>query len=63
MYLAMTALLGALVAFPAQPWLALGPAAFVAFITRFQIVPEERAMQARFGAAYEAYRAKVRRWL
>ncbi len=33
------------------------------FITRFQIVPEERALAARFGAGYAAYRARVRRWL
>lgn len=41
----------------------VGPIAFVAYITRFQIVPEERALGARFGAAYEAYRRRVRRWL
>lgn len=63
MYLAMTAILGALCAWTAQPWLALGPVAFVLFITRFQILPEERAMRARFGAAYDAYRTRVRRWI
>jgi protein-S-isoprenylcysteine O-methyltransferase Ste14 len=63
MYLAMAALLGAFAAFAAQPWLVLGPVAFVLFITRFQILPEERAMRARFGAGYDAYRARVRRWL
>jgi protein-S-isoprenylcysteine O-methyltransferase Ste14 len=36
---------------------------FVAYLTRFQIVPEERALQARFGAEFETYRKKVRRWL
>ena len=36
---------------------------FVAYITRYQIVPEERALQAKFGSAYAAYRARVRRWL
>lgn len=36
---------------------------FVAYLTRFQIVPEERALRARFGAAYEEYVARVRRWL
>jgi protein-S-isoprenylcysteine O-methyltransferase Ste14 len=40
-----------------------GPLLFVVFITRFQIVPEERAMAARFGAAYHDYRQRVRRWL
>jgi protein-S-isoprenylcysteine O-methyltransferase Ste14 len=63
MYVAMAALLGALAAFSAQPWLVLGPVAFVLYITRFQILPEERAMNLRFGAEYEAYRERVRRWL
>ena len=38
-------------------------AAFVGYITRFQIVPEERALAGRFGAAYEDYRRRVRRWV
>lgn len=63
MYLAMAALLGALAAFTAQPWLALGPVAFVLLITRFQILPEERAMRLRFGAEYDAYVGRVRRWI
>jgi protein-S-isoprenylcysteine O-methyltransferase Ste14 len=36
---------------------------FVAYLTRFQIVPEERALQARFGAEFERYCQSVRRWL
>lgn len=36
---------------------------FVAWITRLQIVPEERALAARFGARYAAFRSQVRRWL
>jgi protein-S-isoprenylcysteine O-methyltransferase Ste14 len=36
---------------------------FVAYLNRFQIEPEERALQARFGAEFERYRASVRRWL
>jgi len=39
------------------------PVVFVAFITRFQIVPEERVMAARFGQDYRAYCQRVRRWL
>jgi protein-S-isoprenylcysteine O-methyltransferase Ste14 len=38
-------------------------AVFVAYLTRFQIVPEERALAAKFGTQYEAYRQRVRRWL
>ena len=45
-------------------WLALlGPVAFVAYITRFQILPEERVMAQHFGEAYTRYCARVRRWL
>ncbi len=37
--------------------------AFTLYISRFQIAPEERALAARFGAQFDAYRARVRRWL
>ena len=37
--------------------------AFIAYIGRFQIAPEERALAAKFGTEYEAYRTEVRRWL
>ncbi|MDT8990375.1 isoprenylcysteine carboxylmethyltransferase family protein [Curvibacter sp. APW13] len=40
-----------------------GPLLFVGFITRFQIVPEERVMAAKFGPAFTAYCTQVRRWL
>ncbi|XZG69378.1 methyltransferase family protein [Chitinibacteraceae bacterium HSL-7] len=36
---------------------------FVAYMNRFQIIPEERALTARFGAAFAAYCQSVRRWL
>jgi len=50
-------------AFLGVPWLLLGPAFFVLFTTRFQIIPEERAMRARFGEAYSVYASRVARWL
>ena len=40
-----------------------GVSAFVAFITRFQIIPEERMLARLFGAEFDTYRARVRRWL
>lgn len=41
----------------------VGPVAFVLYIQRFQILPEERALTAKFADDYRAYVAKVRRWL
>ncbi len=38
-------------------------AAFVAYMDRFQIVPEERILAAKFGPDYEAYTSSVRRWI
>ena len=38
-------------------------ALFVAYINRFQIEPEERALIALFGEDFAAYRREVRRWL
>jgi protein-S-isoprenylcysteine O-methyltransferase Ste14 len=36
---------------------------FVAYMTRFQIKPEERALLAKFGTEFEQYMGRVRRWL
>jgi protein-S-isoprenylcysteine O-methyltransferase Ste14 len=36
---------------------------FVLYLTRFQIVPEERALCAKFPDAFTAYKCSVRRWL
>ena len=44
----------------------LGPlvmAAFVGYINRFQITPEEHALRALFGHRYIDYCSRVRRWL
>jgi protein-S-isoprenylcysteine O-methyltransferase Ste14 len=37
--------------------------AYVAYMTQFQIKPEERALLAKFGMEFERYRSRVRRWL
>ncbi len=35
---------------------------FVAYMNKFQIIPEEKALTEKFGAAYLTYLTKVRRW-
>jgi protein-S-isoprenylcysteine O-methyltransferase Ste14 len=45
------------------PWAFLVPIAFVLFITRFQIIPEERILRAKFGIAYTIYLQRTGRWL
>ena len=37
--------------------------AFVAYMTQFQIKPEERALLAKFGSEFAQYMSRVRRWL
>ncbi len=36
---------------------------FIAFMNRFQIEPEERALEENFGIDYVEYRQRVRRWI
>lgn len=36
---------------------------FVAYMTQFQIKPEEAALEQKFGQAFEVYKARVRRWI
>lgn len=38
-------------------------AGFVAVIDRVQVLPEEKALHERFGAEYDDYRRRVRRWV
>ena len=37
--------------------------AFIVYMNRFQIEPEETALALRFGPAFAAYQSRVRRWL
>ena len=39
------------------------PAGFFLYMNRFQIDPEEQALESFFGADYRAYKHRVRRWL
>jgi protein-S-isoprenylcysteine O-methyltransferase Ste14 len=36
---------------------------FVLYINRFQILPEERILSAKFGAQFDVYKTRVRRWV
>jgi protein-S-isoprenylcysteine O-methyltransferase Ste14 len=63
MYMGLLCLLCAWATYLGSPWTLIGPPAFVAYITRFQIQPEERVMADKFGADYLAYRTRVRRWI
>lgn len=44
-------------------WAFFGVPGFVLYMNRFQIAPEERALAEIFGAEFENYQSKVRRWL
>jgi protein-S-isoprenylcysteine O-methyltransferase Ste14 len=63
MYLGMLFILLGWTAALGHPAGALFAALFVLWIDRLQIAPEERALAQRFGDAYAAYRARVRRWI
>ena len=63
MYLGLSLVLLGWAVFLWSAWALLGPIVFIAYISRFQIAPEERVLATLFGAEYSAYKAKVRRWL
>ncbi|MEO7035757.1 MAG: isoprenylcysteine carboxylmethyltransferase family protein [Polyangiaceae bacterium] len=63
MYVGLTALLLAWGVVLDAPATLAFPFVFAAFLNRFQIIPEERAMTNRFGEAYLVYCRRVRRWL
>ncbi len=63
MYLALLLVLLSLGIYLANPVSLLMLPGFVLYMNRFQIIPEERALTSNFGADFEAYRARVRRWL
>jgi protein-S-isoprenylcysteine O-methyltransferase Ste14 len=63
MYLGMLVVLIAWMAQLSNVATVVIPALFALYITRWQIVPEERALAEKFGGAYQAYCRSVRRWL
>jgi protein-S-isoprenylcysteine O-methyltransferase Ste14 len=63
MYLGMLFVLAAWAAWLASAPALLGLPAFVLYMNRFQIVPEERVLAQRFGTQYAEYVRRTRRWL
>jgi protein-S-isoprenylcysteine O-methyltransferase Ste14 len=63
MYLGRLLQLSGWAAFLANAFALLPLPLFVWYITRFQILPEERALSEQFDSEYAAYRQVVRRWL
>ena len=63
MYVGLAFVLVAWAVYLLSPVALAGPLAFVLYITRYQISPEERALSTMFGSEYASYKSKVRRWL
>lgn len=63
MYVGLLFILIAWAVFLSSAWALLGSLAFVLYMNRFQIAPEERVLSAMFTADYFAYKSSVRRWL
>lgn len=63
MYLGMLLILAAWAAWLANLAAAALLPAFLLYINRFQIEPEERILAGLFAADFDAYRRSVRRWL
>jgi protein-S-isoprenylcysteine O-methyltransferase Ste14 len=63
MYLGLLVALVAWALYLASPVALIGLPAFWLYITRFQIIPEERVLAKLFGDSFTAYAAKVRRWI
>lgn len=63
MYLGMVCILTGWAVWLWQVQAVLGMVLFVAWITRFQIIPEEQVLTQKFGTEYRQYRQRVRRWV
>ena len=63
MYLGMLLILSGFALYLAHPLPFLLLPVFWAYITRFQIIPEEHMLATRFGPEYSAYASRVRRWI
>ena len=62
MYLGMALLLAGWAIHLGSLWSVLGVPAFMLYITRFQILTEERVLHEKFDDAFTAYARRTRRW-
>jgi protein-S-isoprenylcysteine O-methyltransferase Ste14 len=63
MYVGMACFLSAWALFLDSPMTFLGVPLFMLYISRFQIVPEEKILTGLFGETFTHYQTQVRRWL
>ena len=63
MYVGFALALAAWAVFLQSPVTLAGVVGFVGYMTRFQIHPEERALEATFGQSLRDYKERVRRWI
>ena len=63
MYLGLTLILSAISIWLGAKFGMFVVAAFIIYINKFQIEPEEEALEKQFGDSYLEYKASVRRWL
>ena len=63
MYLGLVLVLGAWAVYLSNLASLVMLPVFIAYLTRFQIQPEERVLLEKFGDDFEQYMRKVRRWI
>lgn len=63
MYLGMSLVILGAIFMTRQPLGIIAMLAAAAYLTKFQIIPEERALEESFGTEYVAYKSRVRRWI
>ena len=63
MYLGMLSVTIGMLIKLSNPWAVVMVLVFYFYINRYQIIPEERAMQKLFGDQFTGYAKRVRRWL
>lgn len=63
MYLGMLLVLLGWAVFLGNPLALIFPVAYIPLMNCLQIIPEEKALSAKFGSAFTKYQSQVRRWL